>query len=164
VTTPPISDQALIRHLNLTTVIEENMPCSGSAHWTGQNWLIAVSADEPLVRQRFSLLHETKHIIDHSVSQWLYPGSAANGALSERLADHFAGCVLMPKSWMTSLYCSGNSDPAQLASIFVVSQRAVEVRLHYLGLRDLQLHCRRSTSDVVQSRTRQDRSFKELAA
>ena len=130
------------------------MPCSGSAHWTGQHWLIALSADEPLVRQRFSLFHEAKHVIDHRATQWLYPKYRySSPVLAEQLADHFAGCVLMPKAWLTSLYCAGQTDLGQLASIFDVSERAIEVRLHYLGLRDLSIDCSRplhtGVSDLI---------------
>jgi Zn-dependent peptidase ImmA (M78 family) len=155
VSTPPVPNDIIAILPRVMTVTESQMPCSGSAHWTGQHWLIVLSAEEPFVRQRFSLFHETKHVIDHRVSRWLYPVSRDrdSSALSERIADHFAGCVLMPKPWITSLYFSGCTDLAELASIFAVSQKAVEVRLHNLGLRDIDVSCSRPrmfwASDVL---------------
>jgi hypothetical protein len=144
VTTPPVPSAVITNLPAVRAIAERNMPCSGSAHWTGQHWLIALAADEPLVRQRFSLFHEAKHVIDHPVSRHLYPSNRRSSQqLSETLADHFAGCVLMPKAWLTALYCSGETDLAQLASIFYVSERAIEVRLHYLGLRDIDVTCTR---------------------
>jgi Zn-dependent peptidase ImmA (M78 family) len=144
-------------------IVEPGMPCSGSAHWTGGHWLIALSADEPPVRQRFSLFHEAKHVIDHRDARWLYPRHRfSSSVLAERLADHFAGCVLMPKAWLTSLYCSGQTNLPQLASIFDVSERAIEVRLHYLGLRDISIDCtrplRRSVFDAPSTRSTYERA------
>ncbi|MGH3426694.1 MAG: ImmA/IrrE family metallo-endopeptidase, partial [Mycobacteriales bacterium] len=41
---------------------ERSLPVSGAAHWNGRYWIITVSADEPFSRQRFSLMHEFKHV------------------------------------------------------------------------------------------------------
>ena len=58
---------------------ERGLPVSGSAHWNGRYWIIVLSADEHPLRQRFSLRHEFKHIIDHTTKDFLYhdrPGGA----------------------------------------------------------------------------------------
>src|SRR5436305_56239 len=45
---------------------EPGLPVSGSAHWAAGRWIITLNADEPRVRQRFSLMHEFKHVLDHT--------------------------------------------------------------------------------------------------
>ena len=130
------------------------MPCSGSAHWTGQHWLISLNAGEPPLRRRFSLFHEYKHIIDHPMRDVLYPPERRSSkVLPEQLADYFAGCVLTPKRLLKRLYCEGHSDLDELSSIFMVSTRALEVRLHQLGLRDLGVACRRRTTSPTEATT-----------
>ncbi|MCX6513221.1 MAG: ImmA/IrrE family metallo-endopeptidase [Actinobacteria bacterium] len=43
-------------------------PTSGASHFSEGKWLIAINGAEPETRQRFSLAHELKHIIDHAGS------------------------------------------------------------------------------------------------
>ena len=40
-------------------------PTSGASHWSKGKWRVAINATEPATRQRFSLAHEFKHIVDH---------------------------------------------------------------------------------------------------
>src|SRR2546423_13801623 len=47
-------------------VREQGLPISGAAHWDGRHWVITLNADEHPLRQRFSLMHEFKHVIDHT--------------------------------------------------------------------------------------------------
>ena len=106
--------------------------------------MISLNADEPPLRRRFSLFHEYKHIVDHPCREWLYPPHRRSSkVLPEQLADYFAGSVLMPKRLLKRLYYEGHTDLDELSSIFMVSTRALEVRLHQLGLRDLGVPCRR---------------------
>ena len=141
---PPVPDSLITDLPRLQVVLEAGMPCSGSAHWTGQHWLISLNADEPMLRRRFSLYHEYKHIVDHPNRDWLYPPARRSSkVLPEQLADYFAGSVLMPKRLLKRFYCEGHTDLDELSSIFMVSTRALEVRLHQLGLRDLGVPCKR---------------------
>src|SRR5580704_13272227 len=39
-------------------------PVSGAAQWSRGRWLIVVNGAEPWGRQRFSLAHEFKHVLD----------------------------------------------------------------------------------------------------
>src|SRR3954451_22955409 len=41
------------------------LPASGMSFGDGQNWIIVLNKGEPLTRQRFTLLHEYKRIVDH---------------------------------------------------------------------------------------------------
>jgi Zn-dependent peptidase ImmA (M78 family) len=124
----------------LQIVVSDDMPetCSGLTAWTGKEWLISLNGHEPELRRRFSLFHEAAHIVHHTTGEALYPTQRGRaGLLRELLADHFAGSVLVPKPWLKSLYCSGHIDIAELSDLFLVSRRAIEVRLHVYGLREL---------------------------
>jgi hypothetical protein len=111
------------------------LPVSGVSHWTGSTWVIAVSASEPKVRQRFTVLHELWHVIQHGREDRL------SATQLERVADYFAGCALMPRPLLKRLWCSGIQRLDRLAFRFDVSQRAVEVRLLQIGLTEPRARC-----------------------
>lgn len=139
-------------------IVHEPLPVSGMSHWNGHAWIICLNADDAAVRQRFTLLHEFKHIIDHGRTHWLYthlaptrqatsrgknaaPGctSAASGGtdssvLAERAADYFAGCALVPRTALKQAWASGIQQPEHLADYFGVSEAAILVRLDQTGL------------------------------
>lgn len=73
----------------------ETLPVSGMSYWNGQQWVIAISATDSLVRQRFTLLHEFKHILDHPSTKLLYNDNSRMTASdqAEAAADYFAGCA-----------------------------------------------------------------------
>jgi IrrE N-terminal-like domain len=113
------------------------MQDSGCVGWSKGKWVIVLNRSEPLVRQRFSLAHEAKHILDAPFGDLLYPAwrglSASDRA--EQVADHFAACLLMPKLWIRRAFCGeGITEPSRLAACFHVSQAAVRVRLGTLGM------------------------------
>src|SRR5581483_10480266 len=55
--------EEIISELPRIRVIREPLPVSGSAHWARGYWLITVNSQEPTGRQRFSLVHEFKHVL-----------------------------------------------------------------------------------------------------
>lgn len=109
---------------------------SGSSHWNGTSWIIALNEREPLVRRRFSLFHEYKHIVDDRFRSFLYQdeGRLSSAEKAERVADYFAACVLMPKRLVKRFYCSGVTNLGDLAEMFDVSEKAMGVRIAALGL------------------------------
>ena len=111
-------------------------PVSGCTDWTGSMWTIAINASEPPVRQRFSLAHEFKHILDHRFIHLLYPDSPTmtSQARSELVCDYFAGCLLIPKIWLRKAWTEGVQTSPALARRFGVSTAAIEVRLSQTGL------------------------------
>ncbi len=117
---------------------EHGLPVSGSAHWNGRYWVITLSADEHRLRQRFSLMHEFKHVIDHTTKDFLYAGRPTGSAYEqvERVADYFAACLLMPKRVVKRLWCQGHQNIANLADMLQVSPAALRYRLDQLGLTD----------------------------
>jgi Zn-dependent peptidase ImmA (M78 family) len=126
----PISLLSDLPRIELAT--ERHLPSSGMSYWTGDVWRLVANASEPSYRQRFSLAHEYKHVIDHPVRDLLY----ADHRSRERVADHFAACLLMPKRMVIRAWCAGEQDIAQLADLFAVSTQAMERRLVILGLLD----------------------------
>lgn len=116
---------------------------SGLSFWDGRAWVIRLNRGEPATRQRFTLLHEYKHIIDHHRAAELYAGNGSRTASeqAEHAADYFAGCALMPKRLIKRAWGQLVQRPAALAQLFDVSPRAVEVRLAQLGLSEPRRRC-----------------------
>lgn len=95
----PMSESAIA---DLPRVQVERMspiPVSGSTHWASSRWLIVLNGAEPITRQRFSLAHELKHVLDHRFVDVLYRGvrGADRARWIEQVCDYFAACLLMPR-------------------------------------------------------------------
>ena len=73
------------------------VPLSGFSFWDGKSWVICLNADEPVTRQRFTLMHEFAHIVWHHHNDILFSEHtrAARAHLLELAASYFAGCVLL---------------------------------------------------------------------
>lgn len=123
-------------------------PVSGASFWNGNAWIIQLNQHENYRRQRFTLAHEYKHIIDHNRADQLYMGtkdlSAADQA--EQAADYFAGCLLVPKLLLKRAYYSGMQKPSDLANHFQVSEIAIVVRLRQTGIVDATPRCQPSST------------------
>lgn len=111
-------------------IIREALPTSGLSYWNGVEWIIVLNESESPTRQRFSLLHEYKHVIDHGQQQTLY----ASEREAELAADYFAACVLMPKRDLKRIYCTVTQRVEALADYFGVSPSALRIRLEQTGL------------------------------
>lgn len=111
-------------------------PTSGASHWSKGKWRVAINATEPATRQRFSLAHEFKHIVDHRDHELLYEAfpSRERDQMIERVCDYFAGCLLMPRAWVMEAHARGTRHPMDLAEVFAVSPTAMGVRLNQIGL------------------------------
>lgn len=130
----------LVTRLPRIRVEYRRLPTSGLSYWNGQHWVIGINRSEPETRQRFTLLHEFKHIIDHGRTEQLYRN---NARLAEQAADYFAGCALMPKRLVKRAWGNGIQNPEDLAQTFDVSEPAIRIRLAHLRLTEPQ---RRYTS------------------
>jgi hypothetical protein len=124
-------------------------PTSGASHWAQGRWLVVVNGSEPATRQRFSLAHEFKHIIDHRFVKLIYSAfpDAERHAMVEQVCDFFSGCLLMPRPWVKRTWASGIQRTPDLAKTFGVSQAAISVRLSQIGLTDPQPRCLPVTKD-----------------
>jgi Zn-dependent peptidase ImmA (M78 family) len=136
---------------------------SGGAKWIKPRWVILLNSYEPAARQRFSLAHEFKHVLDHPYVHIAY-GSLSTPTSRhalEQLCDYFAACLLMPRPWVKAMWASGLQDIVALARQFEVSPQAMQVRLLQLGLMDPYLRCSGMDNAYLRSRPV---SLPELAA
>ena len=135
----------LVDQLDRITVRYQRIPTSGLTYWDGHTWVIGINRSEPIARQRFTLFHELKHIIDHGRADRLYTAQIDDDRArqAERAADYFAGCVLMPKRLVRRSWYRGTQRASALAAEFEVSERAMEVRLSQLGLSEPKVRCER---------------------
>ena len=109
---------------------------SGMASRDGPGWVILLRAEDSEMRQRFTLLHELKHIIDEPLVDDVesHTGIDTPYRRSEHLANYFAACVLMPATWVRRDWAWGLRDHKQLGERYGVHRRGVQVRLSELGL------------------------------
>ncbi len=144
-----------------------DLPVSGSTHWENGRWIITLNADEPWVRRRFSLMHEFKHILDHTTKHYLY-GSTDHDERSaeraERAADHFAACLLMPKRRLKGLWFENGQQLVRVAFKLGVSPRALSVRLYHLGLAPETPRCAPPTSAYERPAPSRSRSYLRVSA
>jgi predicted transcriptional regulator len=115
---------------------------SGFSHrWENGRWLIVINRNDVPGRRRFTLAHEFKHVLDHSIANVAY-AQLGHGDRKrqyrqiEHICDHFAACLLMPRMVIKRAWASGIQDIDALAGLFKVSVSAMQVRLDYLGLSD----------------------------
>lgn len=136
----PVPNDIVTDQTRITVDYDFDMPesVSGACHWDAEHrlWAITINGGQPETRQRFTLLHEYKHVLDHG-----HPGLRETRPrryyglpASEFIADYFAGCVLMPRTLVLRAWNQGLHHPADLAARFDVSERAMEVRLSQLKL------------------------------
>lgn len=139
---PPILTEVIADFHRIAVEYDFGMPehASGASDWDAnrKQWIITVNGNQPEARQRFTVLHEYKHILDHGQPELLparderlYYGLPA----VEYVADYFAGCLLMPRLLLKRAWAGGLQRSADLAALFNVSERAIEVRLGQVGLR-----------------------------
>jgi hypothetical protein len=136
VTDPPVPSELITELPRIRVVTRIGLPVSGMAQWLGGQWLLTVAGHEPATRQRFSLAHEFKHVLDHPYRTLIYrdhDGFSAHDS-AERLADHFAACLLMPKKYVVRAWGLGIQQLPVLSALFEVSPQAMQTRLFHLGL------------------------------
>jgi Zn-dependent peptidase ImmA (M78 family) len=107
---------------------------SGMTSWRDGRWIIGINKGNPPARRRFTLVHEFKHALDANRDTVTYKG--LNDNQRELIADYFAACYLMPKTWLRRVWTHGLQDPEALAGLFKVSRQAMDKRLHDLGFTD----------------------------
>jgi Zn-dependent peptidase ImmA (M78 family) len=141
--TPELPDEAITELPRLLVTSDGDLPVSASAHWSNGRWIITLNALEHPLRQRFSAAHELHHIICYPLAAWMFPGEPGlpSAVKAERLADYFAGALLMPKRHVKRLWGEGHRAARELAAYFVVSPRAMQFRLDQLGLSEPRRRC-----------------------
>ena len=104
---------------------------SGRSTYQQGRWVITIDGAESAARQRFTIAHEVKHVVD-SAQPNLYRDLTDRQI--ERVCDHFAGCLLMSKRAVYRLWGDGLRTPEALASACRVSLPAMIVRLKIMRL------------------------------
>jgi Zn-dependent peptidase ImmA (M78 family) len=148
--TEPAVPEHVIAELPRTFVTRTRpYPVSGATHWVSGRWVIVLNANEATVRQRFSLAHELKHIVDHIFADVLYSRipAADRDDWIEHVCDYFAGCLLMPRPWLKRAWTTESQHVPTLARKFHVSQAAMNTRLAQVGLSEPTKRCARPTRD-----------------
>lgn len=126
--TPEFPEEAITLIPKVRVIEIDGLPSSGVSKWHQGAWVIAVNGTEPWQRQRFTTAHELAHIIAWGTEDRLLAHARNRQARRERLAEYFAGCLLMPAPHVRRLVAQGYGIE-DLADLFGVSTRAVEVRL-----------------------------------
>lgn len=134
ITKPSVEIELIAELPEIEISVIPDFPLSGSSEWTGDAWHVKINASDSLWRCRSTLAHELKHILDDPFREELYPGWPHGSTdtppeQAEAICEYFAGCVLVPQPWLNSVWDKGIRDPADLASLFDVSQRLIEVRM-----------------------------------
>lgn len=143
----PVPNEAISELPRIRIQYVPELPTFGLSFWSGNNWVIQLSTRQSRARQRFTLFHEYKHIVDHGAADRLYRGDRrhAPSTQAELAADYFAGCALIPRRALKSAWGNGIQRPAALAERFDVSVPAIEVRLDQTGLREPIARCQGSS-------------------
>jgi Zn-dependent peptidase ImmA (M78 family) len=151
--TAEVASEIVTELPRVTVIFDADLPVSGSTHWNGSTWVITLNASEPPMRRRFSLMHEFKHLIDHTTRGYLYGTDDSEAhERAERAADYFAACLLMQKRWVKRLWGERMQSITELARTFGVSTQAMRYRLNQLGLIETaRRSCRPRTSPFATS-------------
>jgi predicted transcriptional regulator len=142
-TAGPVSEQVIADLPRIEVLRQSPWPTSGATQWVAGRWAIVLNGEESATRQRFSLAHEFKHVLDHRFVDLLYSGvkEADRQRWIEQVCDYFAACLLMPRAWVKRAYTTGIQDVTALAATFDVSAAAMRVRLAQIGLAGPQIRC-----------------------
>jgi len=133
----PIVDLAMVAGLPRIDVrFRAGLPVSGFSEWSRSRWVIAINLDDHWTRQRFTLAHELKHVLDNPYIDLLYPGRDGKPShqRAEAICDYFAACLLMPRPAVKAQWGLRHQRVDDLAAHFGVSQAAMGLRLFQLGL------------------------------
>jgi Zn-dependent peptidase ImmA (M78 family) len=170
ITEPHVPGSIVAELPRIAVEVRPDVPASGLTYWdkTSKVWRIHLKASDVAVRQRFSLLHEFKHVLDDPVIDFAYPstGLVRSSVRAERICDYFAACVLMPRPWVKRAWGIGVQEVSDLADLFGVSQEAMARRLSDLGLRASPYRNRyfRQPTDEAFVYFRTDRRLLEVSA
>lgn len=123
---------------------------SGYIQRVDGEYAISINAQESYQRQRFTAAHELAHFLLHRDlleergglarhNDTLFDGKdnpdAPFKSSHEVEANRLAAEILMPRESVSAAYNPATDNVSELASMFGVSRRAMEIRLKILGLR-----------------------------
>ncbi|SIM22418.1 ImmA/IrrE family metallo-endopeptidase [Mycobacteroides abscessus] len=146
ITDGPVPDTVVtgIPHIRVipTARLGSSTAADGASMWDTKTrrWVILLNRANTVQRQRSTLAHEFKHILDHPIDN-LYKTTRrlTSTRQAEHAANYFAGCLLIPREFLHRAWHSGIRSPGALATLFQASEHAITVRLRQTGLID-QIH------------------------
>ena len=97
-------------------------------------WVIQLKDGDTSAEKRFTLFHETFHILAHCGGTPVFKKKGLEqGSFNELLADYFASCILMPRERVEEKWAEiKNLDT--MAKISAVPKSSMCIRLKWLGL------------------------------
>jgi hypothetical protein len=136
VAAPPVPMFVVSSLAGISVDRRSDWPTSGMAVMNGSNWRIVLCASESRQRQRYSLAHELKHVLDDPFGDRLYGHltPSKRHTRAEALCNHFAACLMMPRAWIKRDFYGGMQRVGTLARRYYMSQQAIRRRLAELGL------------------------------
>lgn len=149
---PPVPQFVITSSPGVVVDWQSDWPSSAASFDAGSHWQIVVRKNDSRQRQRFSLAHEFKHVLDEPVVDRLYrhlPKDQRHDR-SEALCNYFAACLLMPRPWIKHDFYGGVPTPYRLARRYYVSTEAMKTRLSELGLTPM------TTASSSRSRARRE--------
>ena len=108
--------------------------CHGGVWRLRDKWVIQLKSDDWPTVKRFTLFHEIFHILAHHRATPVFRKRGSKvGSFNELLADYFAGCILMPRKWVTEKWVEVK-DLDRMSEIFEVEKSLMWIRLREIGL------------------------------
>ena len=134
---PPVMTDA-VGHFNISPQIEVRpLPLKAyhGAVWRLEDgWVIHLNSNNKPARQKSVLFHEVFHILAHNKATPIFrKRGLKEGLFNEMLADYFAGCFMMPRTWIDKKWAE-LKDLKQMAEAFQVTEVAIWIRLKAMGL------------------------------
>jgi len=126
---------ALIDRRGSTEVRELPLKAYHGAIWhPKEGWIIQLKANDTSAVKRFTVFHESFHILAHCRTSPVFrKRGAIQGSFNELLADYFAICMLMPRQWVGEKWAEVK-DLDRMVEIFDVPKSTMCIRLRILGL------------------------------
>jgi len=158
VTEPPVPDAVITRLPRLHVERVALGATQGGTQWASGRWIVVINSLDSEGRQRFSLFHEFKHIVDHPFRNLVYSDAhTADGAewIENVVCERFAANVLMPRVWIKRAWARDRLQTTRaLARLFGVSLLAMRIRLEQLDFIEPQrARCNYADTHLVTART-----------
>lgn len=138
---PPMPQFIICNLPGLVVDWRDDWPAEATTFHAADYWRIVIRASDIRQRQRFSLAHELKHVLDDPAIDRLFAHLSApqRQERGERLCNYFAACLLMPRPWIKHDWGGGLQNIRSLARRYYVSPEAMRTRLSELGLTNMTL-------------------------
>jgi Zn-dependent peptidase ImmA (M78 family) len=138
---PPVPQWIICNQPGIVVDWRTDWPTEATSFKTDRLWRVVIRSTDVKQRQRFSLAHEFKHVLDDPFIDRLMANLPVDQRQerAERLCNYFAACLLMPRPWIKHDWCSGLQNIAKLARRYYVSVESMTTRLSELGLTDMTL-------------------------